>query len=231
MTGALQSILGAESGEVWGLLFFPETGRFLTGAGDGLRFWEFNGFVPGEAIPLQAPVRSVALSPDRETLAVCEAVWNVPHGIVTLRDARTGELKRKVVELNTSLTRLAFSPDGQFLAVAHFNGGVDLYSVLTGKKTAYFEGTRPLGEGVIFSPDGKYLCAFGGSPDRQNNQTQCGLRLYRLSDGSEVWRNTTMTNCVNAVFSPDGTRLAATDGAQNVYLWKIELPAEGVTRP
>lgn len=230
-TGRLQRVHRAQSGEVWGLLFFPETGRLLTGAGDGLRFWEFNGALPGETIPLQAPVRSVALSPDRETLAVCEAVWNVPHGIVTLRDARTGELKRKVVELNTSLTRLAFSPDGQFLAVARFNGGVDLYSVLTGKKTAYFEGTRPLGEGVIFSPDGKYLCAFGGSPDRQNNQTQCGLRLYRLSDGSEVWRNTVMTNCANAVFSPDGTRLAATDGAQNVYLWKIELPAEGVTRP
>ena len=230
-TGALRHALHVRRGEVWSLMFFPETNQLLSGAEDGLRFWELPGFTPDEAIALQAPVRSLAISPDRQTLAVCEAVWNVPHGIVTLRDARTGALKRKVAELSASLTRIAFSPDGQLLAVTAFNGGVRIYSVQTGEEKPGFKGTYPLGEGALFSPDGKYLCAFGGSFDGKGDPALRGLRLYRLSDGVEVWRSVAMNDCTSAAFSSDGTRLAAGDSERNVYVWKIEPPTADVKRP
>lgn len=230
-TGALRRALRVPRGEVWGLSFFPETNQLLTGAEDGLRFWELNDFTPGEAIPVQMPVRSVAVSPDRQTLAVCESIWNVQRGVVTLRDVRTGEIKRSITEPNSSLTGVAFSPDGQLLAVTRIRGGIRIFSVLTGEEKTGFDGTRPAGEGVVFSPDGKYLCAFGGHIDGNGDPALRGLRLYRLSDGVEVWQSAAMNNCVSAAFSPDSTRLAAGDAARNVYVWKLEPPTADVKRP
>ena len=226
-TGALRHTLRVPGEEVWGLVFLPETNLLMTGATTGLRAWDVSSLTPGEAIPLQAPVRSVALSPDHQTLAVAESVWNTSHGIVTLRDARTGTLKRKIAEQKSLLTNLAFSPDGQLLAFTHNKTGVRIFSALTGEEKTGVEGTRPQGEGAVFSPDGKYLCAFGGDATGKGDPALRGLRLYRLSDRVEVWHSAVMNNCVNAAFSPDGTRLAAGDSERNVYVWKIENAGAG----
>ena len=230
-TGALRRALRVPRGEVWGLSFLPETNQLLTGAEDGLRYWELGDFTPGEALPVQFPVRSLAISPDRQTLAVCESIWDVTRGVVTLRDARTGEIKRRITEANSSLGDVAFSPDGQLLAVTRFKGGIRIFSVLTGEEKTGFDGTRPQGKGAVFSPDGKYLCAFGGDPDGKGDPALRGLRLYRLSDGVEVWHSAVMNNCVSAAFSPDGTRLAAGDAARNVYVWKLEPQTADAKRP
>ena len=230
-TGALRKVLPVQRGEVWGLTFSPATDQLVSGAADGVRFWDLKDFTSSEVVPVQYAVRWLAVSPDRTTLAVCEASGNPQHGLVTLRDARTGEFTRKITEVNGRLTSVAFSPDGQLLAVAYFNGGVHLFSTLTGEEKAVFEGTRPQVEGTAISPDGKYLCAFGGGSESKNDRAHRGLRLYRLADGAEVWRGTMMNNCVSAAFSPDSTRLAGGDSERNVWLWKIAPPAAGATQP
>jgi WD40 repeat protein len=206
---------------VWGLIFLPEAGQLLTGAGDALRFWQLDQPGVSTAVPLQLGVRSMALSADRKTLAVCQSAWNVPQGLISLREPQTGEVKRQLPRLSTSLSRIALSPDGELLAAAQFFGGVRLYSTQTATEKGRFDAKLPIGEGVTFSPDGKLLCVYGGTTDRKAKQAQRGIRIYRISDGAEVWRSTIMDDCLNAAFSPDGTLLGATDGEQNVYLWKL----------
>src|SRR5215212_9632657 len=71
-------------------------------------------------------------------------------------------LKPKDAGLDEFLMSVAFSPDGQTLAVASFFGGVKLYDVASGKSTA-LAGAKEV-HTVAFSPDGKTLacCCSGG---------------------------------------------------------------------
>ena len=224
-TGLLKNNSRVRDGEVWGLMFATGKNQLLTGAADGVQFWNLEDLAVTGGAMVQLPVRSMVRSPDGATLAVSESVWNMASGIVTLRDATTGELKTSLVRVNTSLSRVAFSPDGELLAVTQFNGEARVYSMKDGAEKLRVKAVRPQGEGVIFSQDGQYLCVFGGGNDAAAVAASRGIRLYRLTDGAEVWRNTAMADCVNAVFSPDGKLLAATDGARNVYLWQVDFAA------
>ena len=230
-SGALRRSLRVRRGEVMALLFLPHTNQLVSGADEGLRFWDLTDFSPGDPVPLLQPMRTLTLSPDGKTIATSETAWNPPHGVVTLRDASTGEVRRKIADGNVTFTRADFSPDGSLLAVTPHKGKVRVYDLATGQENMEFEGTSPFSEGAVFSPDGKYLCTFGGSFDGRTPATQCGLRLYRLADGAEVWRSTVMEECQRAAFSPDGTRLFAADTERNVWLWKIDLAAAGAARP
>ena len=140
-------------------------------------------------------------------------------------------MRRKIADGNVTFTRADFSPDGSLLAVTPHRGKVRVYDLASGQEKMQFEGTSPFSEGAVFSPDGKFLCTFGGSFDGRSPATQCGLRLYRLADGAEVWRSTAMEECQRAAFSPDGTRLFTADTERNVWMWKMDLTAAGAARP
>jgi WD40 repeat protein len=102
-------------------------------------------------------VGSVAYSPDSRVLAAANMY------MVRLWDPATGEQLNTTKESKGQVTCLAFSPDGQVLAVA---GDPDdylrLHDVRTGKVVRRLKGVTDRWSALAFSPDGKVLAGAEG---------------------------------------------------------------------
>ena len=99
---------------------------------------------------------------------------------------------------------VAFSPDGQTLAVAGFEGSVQLWDVASGTLLEMLKGHSSTVSAVAFSPDGRTL-ATGGS-----DQT---VRLWNVATRRELMQlnsgNVELGTVESLVFSPDGQHLLA----------------------
>jgi WD40 repeat protein/serine/threonine protein kinase len=164
----------------------------------------------------------LAASPDGRWLAVADE-----HG-VRLCDLEREGLARSVTEPPRNVQTgkpllfhhhaLAFSPDGQRLAVAEHPATVKVHDVQTGKPLATFrvlEAESPL-HGVVvcvaFSPDGQRLAAQGDDgPIRilDSHASEGQVRTFREVTGAR-----------SPAFTPDGERLLALEHGSNLpQLW------------
>jgi WD40 repeat protein len=115
---------------------------------------------------------------------------------------------------------MAFSPDGQFLAVGTF-GATELWNVATGKLAAtlpagyYSKGIPNNVDAVAFSPDGKLVAADTGFSGVQVWQVAAPHHLYVTLGASRTAR-------VSAIaFSPDSNLLAAGTSEGGVQVWQM----------
>jgi WD40 repeat protein len=152
----------------------------------------------------------VALSPDRRYLAAAlRAVAFSPNGdlqeenmqqSISLLDLDQGTIAwEKPVGWETILTDLAFSPDGQSLAVGFYPGKVQLWSVSDGGERFTFQGST-----LEFSPDGSALATMPWGVDDNRR-----LYAYSTGDGSllKQWEGE------RATFSPGGSLAIENAGA------------------
>ncbi len=169
---------------------------------------------------LYAPDGTLATfsTPDGKTLATADGkticLWDTAKGA-----ARTAE------GLPAGAERLAFSPDGKTLACVVGRGEIRLWDIATGKVTRSFSADHPKDVPVItlsiaFAPDGKTLAVAytDGHPGPSYLRLwdpQTGKLLKTLLDGVkfDLWA---------AVFSPDGTLLAAGDMNGLVRVFRTE---------
>ena len=116
--------------------------------------------------------------------------------------------------LGQSDQSIAFSPDGQYLAVAS-SLGIWLYETATSRPPALLPSENPVG-GVAFSPDGGSLvsAAYPGE-----------IRLWDLMTGRTT---ATLQGFAPVAFSPDGTTLAFKDGYA-IKLWNVETETDIAT--
>ncbi|MFB7270690.1 trypsin-like peptidase domain-containing protein [Streptomyces sp. NPDC056244] len=157
-----------------------------------------------------------AFSPDGRTIATRD------DGTMRLWNATTGRLTRTIVTgHDKDFLSVAFSPDGDTLAVGDEDGKVRLWDATTGRRTR----TMVTGHGdqkdngvssVVFSPDGRTLAT--GSDDGT-------VRLWDAATGLVLAALTTQTDSVSSVvFSPDGRTLATSDnGNDTVELWDVAV--------
>jgi len=108
---------------------------------------------------------------------------------------------------------IAFSPNGQFIAVTTDGfGQVGIYQIADGKWVTFMEADR-LATSVAFSPDGRFLAS--GHSDKT-------VKLWNVSDGGLVRTLTAHTSEVTSVaFSPDGQFLASGSKDKFVHIWKL----------
>ena len=152
----------------------------------------------------------------------------------------TSENAHQVTQL-TSLGRLnlqlgpgkvAFSPDGEILAVGYYEGLVQLYNVLSLKMLAELETEIGFINSVTLSPNGKLIAAGGG---RYNPEVR-GVQVFDVATQQQVLKIDDFNGTVLSVrFSPDGSTLATGWGSPygwgpgSVKIWNIatgELQAE-----
>ncbi|MBI2808013.1 MAG: DUF1513 domain-containing protein [Planctomycetes bacterium] len=149
---------------VTGKWFIPRPPEDETPATPTLHVWNLaNGEQERRFRVSKAPIVSMMLSPDGETLAVIGfptrlELWHLPTGRL-MREMRLADLE----DLPRSLAKpaLAFAPHGQWIAFAHREGEIMLLETVTGKPIHTFKGHRGFISSLAFSPDSRRLLSGG----------------------------------------------------------------------
>lgn len=121
-------------------------------------------------------------------------------GVVTLRDARTGQTIRNVHAHGKPVTRIQFFPDGR-MATASLDGEIAFWSTGDAHEIARYRAHRDAVHSLALSPDGKLLASGSGENDPAIRiwVTDTG-RLSKTLAGHEGTVH-------DLVFSQDGNRL------------------------
>ncbi|HNN97909.1 MAG TPA: hypothetical protein PKI03_36850, partial [Pseudomonadota bacterium] len=180
----------------------------FTGAGDEtVRIWDALAGTPVQTVrwPLaegSGPVEAFAVSPDGLLLAAVRHAAAVgsaeAEDVIALVRWRSGQVLRQVRGL-PRVTALAFSPDGQHLAVGLGGQGVRFYSAQNGEELARDAAYASSVVALDFAPDGRFA----------TTSDDGALRLY--GPDHRLFCNVAVTSGVglhSVRFSPDGKKLA-----------------------
>jgi eukaryotic-like serine/threonine-protein kinase len=106
---------------------------------------------------------------------------------------------------------LAFSPDGQMLATASYDGSVRLWNVATGREMGRLSHGGKATD-VAFSPDGHLLATAGGGPT---------VRLWDVTTQQLVGQVPHTEGVSDIVFTPDSSELLTSNGTE-LWLWWVD---------
>ena len=228
-TGRLLRTLPGHDMSVTAVAFSADGTTLVSGGeDDAIKIWDapsgrlirtVAGFTPGVA-----GVKSVAFSPDRQTLVATSGAK------VKLFETETGKLLHtfETKESHTSAgpegvqvtdccgseaSAAAFSPDGAVIVSGHVDGTVKLWDVKAGKLLRIMKGRSTDVRSVVFSPDGK-LIASG------NNDEDGRIELWDAATGKLVRQFDDDSDYVRSLaFSPDGKTILSGHLVNNVKLW------------
>ena len=215
----LQTLTGLQ-GNVMTLAFSPD-GRTVAGSSGSnrLQLWD-----AGTGARRRALRGTHAFSLGAGTGTVDSDVVTVDDGARAVRwDAATGKpLKSFPLDTGTNGDLVAFSPDGTRVACGTPDGGLSLFSNVTGQRQRHVRvfpayDTRDSADtylsALTFSPDGRTLASDGPDATVKLWDVATG-RLLRTLAG----HRSTVT-CL--AFSPDGATLAAGSRDATILLWDV----------
>jgi WD40 repeat protein len=130
---------------------------------------------------------------------------------VRLWDSQAGTLLATLEGYSSSVTSVAFSPDGQVLASVSNDRTVCLWDSQARTLLATLEGHSSWVNSVAFSPDGQRLASASADMTVCLWDSQAGTLLATLQ-GHLSW-------VTSVAFSPDGQRLASASDDSTVRLW------------
>lgn len=181
-------------------------GKVLAAGGKNNRVHLIDTTTDKEMRQIDGLFRCFTFSPDGRSLAGVLDL-NATESSVCLWDVETGKLRHQVAVERLGLPRLAFSPDGKYLAACGHEGPIRLYDMAGGKEVRRFE-RRPVSIGnsswgqhaLVFSPDGRTLASADASI----------IRLWDVATGERRPKFPGHASPVNCLaFSADGGSLAS----------------------
>ena len=210
--------IGLTHGELQDLAFAPDGSWLAAASSAGVYRHNAANLSYQQPILQGEPFYSVAISPDSKILAA--------GGLsqVALVDTVTGgELRRLGREFGGKTLRLAFTPDGNWLAAlgeGYNSGALSLWNLADGSQQERVFSTYGNITSLAFSPDGASL-ALGTDTGRvEVFDWESAARLAILAEPQQDQFFTTITDLD---FSPDGSFLAATGESTQglVRVWSL----------
>lgn len=169
-----------------------------------VRLWNAKTGKPGRQflLPSMSDVTGVAFSPDGRFLAASYGVTgDLPDqwmGRIRVWRLSDGKEWTTFTGHSDLVWQIQFSPSGQTLASASYDGTVRLWNLAT-KKLHALRRTGGHSSNVAFSPDGRFLAAGSG------NQ----VVIWPTADAKDKGRRLNLESFVNGIaYSPDGRTLA-----------------------
>jgi WD40 repeat protein len=197
-----------------------------------------------EAGPMSNYGAGTAFSRDGKLLATVVNNAKLNESSVCVWDVSTGRCLHvlRMPDGNLFSTCVAFSPDGQRLAVGCTTVGwrqseaLQIWDLVTGRVSLTPEGFHHGVLGVAFSPDGKLLAAAVGYYQNNNIRGKgppAEVRVWDATTGQIVFNLRGHKGCVWSVaFSRDGRRLASAAGflyrrqPGEVKIWDLQTGEE-----
>ena len=202
--------LGSHNGTVNSIAFSPD-GRRLVSASDDYTFklWDVQGkrhlstlrHITDRA---RSQIKAITFSPDGQKIVT--AGWHVKiWDIHTLREVMT-------IRHSAWVLAIAFSLDGQFLAMGDESGQINIKNPKTYQDVAQFSGDPDFISVLRFSPDNQILASGG---------YKGSITLWKLPNWARIGTLPTNATVQDISFSPDSSTLAGTD-YEAVNLWTIQ---------
>jgi len=174
-----------------------------------------HGYGGGNLVNLLFHVKGDVNEADFSALAIREAYLQG----VEARDTNFSDVSITTsvfTETFGSITSVAFSPDGRYIAAGSFNGEIRVWQVIDMKQVFTFDGHNGWIWSVTFSPDSKLLVS--GGTDRT-------VKLWDVSSlngGTCINTLQGHTRWVKSVAcSPDGSLLASGSDDSTVRVWDL----------
>jgi len=219
--GNLLTTFRSHQGRAVAVAFHPDGERIASGDEENLiKLWRSDGKVlntfsltspsttpaTANALGEKAESGGIDFSPDGQLMVAGNSA--IPEAKVWRLD---GTLVATLSGHQKGITRVRFSPNGQRIATASWEGTVKLWT-LDGRLVHTFQGQSDLYD-VVFSPDGKLLAA--ASQDRTVKLWSVDGKLIRTFTGHD-------SKVYGVAFSPDGQRIASGSRDRTIKLWKLD---------
>ena len=207
-SGEKISTLTGHTGRVNSLAFSPDGNSLISGNWyDTVRLWDLTTATQKKYLTNhRSSISKIIFSPDGSKVASI----SVNQKKVNISDVITD--RYHTIQLKQTIHGIAFSPDGNTIAIGDRYGKLDLWKVGSGKRIRDFIGHKKQKVyTLVFSPDGTTLAS--SSSD--------GLFIWDVNTGE---RNLSIqghsTEIRALAFSPDGNILA-TGSPYQINLWNI----------
>jgi WD40 repeat protein len=198
----------------YALAIHPQSTEIATGEFKWLNRYQVNGKLL-QKIEVQSEVRSVAYSPDGNTMAIgC----NKGHIHVLRQHGDNYCISQSFLVSNSSVVSLAFHPTDQVLVAASFDGTVQSINLTSGIVSSLFSDCEGL-QSMRLSPDGQLILTSGGS--------DCNAKIWHYPSGSgtAVLRKHTWT-LFGVAFRADQNAVATVSRDGRVICWRRTRPGQ-----
>lgn len=190
----------------------PNQQILASGTGEGrIYLWNLNTRTKIHTLQGDAKVlRAIAFSKDGSKLASGGSegvkIWDIPKGTLI-----------KNIPLPSSVESLAFSPDGQTLAIGMGNGTITIWQANTWRSLKSFPAHSDSVSALVYSPDGTMIASGGGGKKDKlirlwsSRQAEYGNLLHTFT-GHEHW-------IFSLAFAPDGQTLISSSIDRTIKVW------------